>query len=112
MPTTQIGPFNSSSLIPAVVNDASATITAVSSVAGKLIRVYRLFLVVGGVTNLTFQDGSTPQSGPLPMIANGSVVLDIDGTPWFWTSGRNNFEIANSGSVQVSGTVYYSLDNA
>lgn len=67
--------------------------------------------MVGAATNITFQDGANPQSGPLPLVANEAIVLDIDGTPWFITSPGNAFIVANSSSAQVSGTVYYSLDN-
>ena len=80
---------------------------AVAGVTGQIIRVYKLFLVVGGTTTLTFQDGSTGLSGGLPMVVNGSIVLDMDGQPWFKTSSGNAFNISNSGNLQVSGTVYY-----
>ena len=37
------------------------------------------------------------------------ITLDLDGTPWFVCSQGNSFNIVNSGSVQVSGTIYYTL---
>ena len=111
MPAVSIGPDQSGSLTLAVVNSTSSTIAAPAGVPGKVLKIYRLFLVVGGTTNITFQDGANAQSGPLPMVANGAKVLDIDGTAWFATSSGNPFNIANSGSVQVSGTVYYMVQN-
>jgi hypothetical protein len=107
MAGVSISPSNdSSSLLKTVIN-ATATAT-VAGTAGLIIRVYKLFLVVGGTTNITFQDAGTALSGPLPMVANGSIVLDMDGTPWFTTSSGNGFLIASSGSsIQVSGVVYY-----
>jgi hypothetical protein len=109
--TVAIGPGTAGALALAVVNSASSLIAAPAGVSNQIIRVYRLFLVVGAATNITFQDGANAQSGPLPMITNGTIVLDIDGTAWFTTSPGNPFNIANSGSVQVSGTVYYMLQN-
>lgn len=103
-----IGPQNGLPLSVSVVTSTSATVTGVAAITGQIIRVYKMFLVVGGTTNLTFQDGTTALSGALPFVANGSIILDNSGTPWFTTSVGNAFNIGNSGSsVQVSGTVYY-----
>lgn len=112
MSTVAILPDRMGSLANSVVNSTSSAISAPAGISGKVIRVYRLFLVVGGATNLTFEDGSNALCGPLPILANGSIVLDIDGSPWFTTTSGNAFTIANSGSVQVSGAVYYYVDNA
>lgn len=109
MSTVWMGPQNGSPLLTAPVTSASSTIAAIAAVSGQIIRVYKLFLVVGGTTNLTFEDGNNALSGAVPMVANGSITLDMDGTPWFTTSVGNAFNIANSGSVQVSGTVYYTV---
>jgi hypothetical protein len=102
-----ITPDRAGSLAPSVVNSASATIAAPAATGSQIIRVYKLFIVVAGATNITFQDGSTALTGPMPLAANEAIVLDIDGTPWFTTSAGNAFNIANSGTVQVSGTIFY-----
>jgi hypothetical protein len=113
MTQVTIGPINGLALSTVVVNSTSGTIAAPAGVTGKIIRVYKLFLVVGGTTNITFQDGTTALSGPVPLIANGSITLDMDGQAWFTTSVGNAFNIGNSGSsVQVSGTVYYTANNS
>ena len=111
MTSVSIGPDRAGSLAPSVVNGSGSSIAGVAASAGQVIRVYKMFLVVGGATNITFEDGSTALCGPLPLLANESIVLDIDGTPWFTTTSGNAFNIANSGSVQVSGTIYYMLNN-
>lgn len=96
-----------------VVNfSASGDNTLVAAAAGQLINVVRLFLVVGGATNLTFKDGTggTALSGPIPMTANGSITLDIPtvSIPWFSTSNPvNNLVLNSSAAVQVSGTLWY-----
>lgn len=80
----------------------------VSGVAKKKVSVYRLFLMVGGDTNLTFQDGvSVNLSGALPLLANGTIALDLSNVPWFQTSFGNDFVLNSTASVQVSGTLYY-----
>ena len=108
MSSATIMPQNGLVLIPGAVTSTSATVVGVASISGQIIRVYKLFLVVGGVTNLTFQDGTTALSGALPFVANSSIALNMDGNPWFTTTAGNAFNIGNSGSgVQVSGTVYY-----
>jgi hypothetical protein len=86
---------------------ASGDNVVIGAVAAKLIEVVSLYLVVGGSTNLTFKDSAgTSFSGPLPMTANGAIVLDETNTMlWFATIG--NFVINSSAAVQVSGEVYY-----
>lgn len=80
----------------------------VSGTAAKRISVYRIFLLVGGDTDLIFKNGLSDElSGPLPMLESGSITLDISNVPWFQTSSGNDFILDSSDSVQVSGTVYY-----
>ena len=81
--------------------------TLVAGATGKIIQVFKLFVVVSAITNLTFKDGTTAQSGALPMLANGSAFFAFDTTPWFFASPGNNFVLNQSGTAQVSGTIYY-----
>lgn len=82
--------------------------TVIVGVAGRTIRVFKLFLVVASNVTLTFKDGVvTAISGALPMTANGSIVLDFDGEHWFVTSLGNDFIINLSGAVGVFGRIYY-----
>ena len=111
MANVSIGPSESAYLTVAVVSSSATAIAAVTGGSGSIIRVYKLFLVTGGTTTVTFEDGSTGLSGGLPMVANGSITLDMDGQPWFTCSKGNNFTIGNSGNLQVSGTVYYTQTN-
>lgn len=81
----------------------------IPAVPGKLISVVRVFLVIGGATNLAFKDGSNLQSGPLPLVANATFVLDMaKDRPWFQTTNvLNNLVLNSSAAVQISGVVYY-----
>ncbi len=107
MAYVSLGPSGDMPLTIAVVSSSATTISVVSAVAGSVTAVYKLFLVVGGSTNITFLDGTTGLSGALPLTTNGSITLDLDGTPWFVTTPNAAFQIGNSGNLQVSGSVYY-----
>lgn len=78
--------------------------------ATKRINIHRIWLVVAGATNLIFKNGTISLSGAVPMSTNGALTFDITGEPWFTASAGNDFIINSSDAVQVSGTVYYSLD--
>jgi hypothetical protein len=86
---------------------AGGDIAAIAAVAGKYTRVYKIFLVVTGATVITFKNGSTALSGAMALPANGAIILDLDGQPWFVTSANAAFNINSSAATQVSGTVYY-----
>jgi hypothetical protein len=76
--------------------------------ANTIIRVYKMFFIVAGITKITFEDGvPTLFSGAMPFVANGSFVLDMDGCPWFECTANQPFQAVNSGAVLISGTVYY-----
>lgn len=103
-------PDYSSVLSAPVTFAASGDNTLVAAVAGKVIKLVRIFVVAAAATNLTFKDGAVALSGALPMTANGSVTLDLSDSPWFSTSSvSNNLILNSSAAVQVSGTVYYIL---
>lgn len=83
------------------------------------VKVWRLFLVVSADTILTFKDGASDAfSGPLAMLANGSITFDMipgtreSDTPWFRTEPGNDFIINQSGTATVGGTVYFSIGGA
>lgn len=80
----------------------------VTGVSKKRVLCYRLLLVVGGATNLTYQDGpSTNLTGAMPMLANGSQIFDLSNLPWFQTSPSNDLVLNSTNAVQVSGILYY-----
>lgn len=87
--------------------NTASTVSLVSATGGQTTRIHRLFVVVGGSTNLTFQSASTALHGVLPMQTGGSFVLDFDQRPWFTTATNEAFQITSSSAVQVSGRIYY-----
>jgi hypothetical protein len=89
---------------------ASGDNIIVAAVSGKIIRLYRLLLVVGAATSITFFDGTpggTALSGAFPFSAGGSMVLDDSGDAWYMTSPGNALVLNNLNAVQVSGTAWY-----
>lgn len=103
----KLGPAPASLLTPVVINGTGSTIQICAGSSGLRVKLYRLLIMVGAATNLTFQDGSTPLSGPLPFLADGLLTLDLSGDPWYTSSAGNALNIANSADVQVSGTAWY-----
>src|SRR5260370_42209197 len=85
--------------------------TIIPGVAGKAIFVWKIMNVVAGITSLTIKDGAAINlTGAIPMVANGSMTLPFDESPWFKTSPGNGLVINSSGiAVQQSGVVVYSL---
>ncbi len=80
----------------------------VSGIPGKRITCYRLMAITAGDTVLTVKDGpNTSLTGDMPFLANSSLFLDISNVPWFQTSEGNDFILACSMSVKVTGAVYY-----
>lgn len=82
--------------------------TIISADATRRIVIHRIWLIVGGVTDLTFKD-NLPGPGAVPMTANGALVFDASGECWFVTDPNTAFTINSSNAVQVSGIAYYSL---
>jgi hypothetical protein len=90
----------------ALINFAAAGANIIiPALARQIIRVYRLKLVVQGTTVLNFQDGNTVIDGPLSFVANGAMVLDNSGVPWYTAFGA--FIINSLSPVQVGGNVDY-----
>lgn len=112
MSSVWLRPQDGYPLLKAVVNSTSATIALVAGSGANIVRLYRAILVFGGAGNITFEDGSTALSGPMPFAANAVLILPMDGNEWFKTSAGNALNIANASTVQVSGTIYYTTGNA
>lgn len=88
----------------AVNFSAAGNTSLVVAPSGLTTKTHKLLLVVGGATTLTIQDGSTALTGPIPLGAGGSIVLDYSSEPWFSTS---SFTLNSTNAVQVSGQIGY-----
>jgi hypothetical protein len=82
-----------------------------AAIALQMVEVYRLALVFGGTTNITFKDGSggTALTGAMPFNNGGQLFLDISGenVHHFRTTIGNAFVINSSAAVQVSGWIQW-----
>lgn len=90
---------------------ASGDTTLLSAVTGSPIRVYQIFLVANAAVNVIFKDGSTAFNAfAIPLTAQGSsITLPYSGMAWWSTTSGNAFKINLSGSVQITGRVYYTV---
>jgi hypothetical protein len=83
--------------------------------ASIIIRIFKLALVLAGATTLTFKDTAGNAlwgANGLPMLANGSLVLDFDTQPWFTCAPGAGFIINSSANVSINGGLYYSRASA
>jgi len=99
-------------LTAAAINFAASGDNTVIAAGGatQIIRVYRIFFVSAGTTNITFKSGaSVLLSGAMPFAANGSLTFSMEGEPWFTCGAGQAFVINNSAAIQISGTVYSTL---
>jgi hypothetical protein len=97
-------------LIPAPVDNASASGVSpiVAAVATRLLRIYKLALVVSAATVLTFEDTNGVELwGPLDFTAAGTIVLDFDTKPWFEPTRGLGFQMNSTNAVSITGGVYY-----
>lgn len=98
----------SPTLKSAVINfNATGDNTIIAGVLGQTIRIMRMLLTTdGSSTTLTFKD-STPTNFTGAMTLSG-LILDDSGEPWYVTASGKGFVINQSGTAQISGTVWYS----
>jgi hypothetical protein len=101
-PAIRVGLFDDGLPIKsAVVNFASASQTVVPNSTS----VWRLLLIAAAAAVVTLQDGSNALTGPLSLATGVPLVLDFSSRAWFIC--QTNFTIAQSGTVQISGTAYF-----
>lgn len=93
---------------PINFNSSGDNVIVAADTTGNRIIVHRLWFVVAGATNLTFKD-NLPSPGAVPMAANGALVFDATGEPWFTTDINTAFIMNSSAGVQCSGECFYSL---
>ncbi len=93
-----------------IVNSSSNTIALVSAAATKRVGIFRVALVVGGATTLTFQDtASVAISGPYNMAANGSITLDVSANMDSWWNSSTGFgvQLVQTNAQTIGGDIWY-----
>lgn len=91
------------------VNITTATTTElVALTASQFIRVYKVMLNIAAAQTIDFRsNGVTLNGAPMSFAANGNLVLDFDGEPWFVSTISQNFAITSSTTGAITGVVYY-----
>lgn len=110
---TTIGPQPTPALASVIINVAASgdlALVAASS-TGLATKLYRIVVVAASATTITFKDGSTGLTGAITLATGVPFVLDYTGEPWFVGTANTAFNLNNSGSVQISGRAYYTLES-
>jgi hypothetical protein len=89
----------------AINTNSSGDSVIIPGIAGKIIRVIRIWFTIDQDTLISFKDGSTPFDGPLNFVDCRSLTFNIDTEPWFITSPGNDFIINQTGTAQISGKI-------
>jgi hypothetical protein len=98
-----------------VINTASTGNNyVIAGLASKTIRVMAMLLQISGITGgtpttVTLKDGTTALTGPFAFLNGSTLNLENTGAPWFIcsTGAGLGFNINQSGTAQLSGTVWY-----
>lgn len=86
---------------------ASGDTVVIAAVAGQRVHVLRWLVIVGGSTSLTFKDGTTALTGPMPLVANQPLSGAEGDLSHFVTTAGNGLTLNSSSAVQVSGYLLY-----
>lgn len=93
---------------------AATTGDIVAAVTGKVIRVYGVNVQSAGAVTMLLKQGSTGLEPARSLITGTPVEIKhpVPGRPAFETAAGAAFGVTLGGSVQVSGSVWYSVGDA
>lgn len=97
-------------LTKVTVNISTATTTAlIAGTASQNVRVYKVVLNFGAAQTLDIigSGGTSLVGGAMSFGANGGLVLDFDGEPWWTTPTAEGLSLITTTTGVVRGTVYY-----
>lgn len=99
-------------LLRATIDRASATTgDLVAASAGRIVRVHRILLSVGGANNLTFLSAAASlHGGVLTYPAADNLFLPFSPYPHFSTVAGEALRLTTSTNAQVSGFIDYLLE--
>ena len=78
--------------------------------AGKVNKVWKLWLVVDGDTSIAIKDGVTTKLGPFNYAQGGVIEWPMDEEPWFITSVNAPFRLTLGAAVQCGGIIGYTQE--
>jgi hypothetical protein len=85
----------------------SASSTLLAGVGGQTIRVHRILFTSSAATTAQFESSTSAISGEMNFAANGALVLDNDGEPWYVTSTADPLRLHITTASQISGNLWY-----
>ena len=86
-----------------------ATHSLVGEEAGRVIRVYKLFMTFDAAETIRFQDGTADLTPAHNYAQNEKLIFEFDGVPWFETTAGNALRITRNGTVELGGIVWYTI---
>ena len=78
--------------------------------AGKVNKIWKLWLVVDGDTSIAIKDGATVKLGPFNYAQGGVIEWLMDEEPWFITSANTPFRLTLGLAVQCGGIIGYTQE--
>lgn len=111
---TSISVTPASGMSAARLTNAAVSVSAagdsdlVAADGSKVVRVYRLVLVVSAPTNIIIKQGATALTGAIPLQTGGALVLDFTcEEPWFTGAAGAAIKINSSVAVTIAGLIGY-----
>lgn len=98
-----------------ILDDSSGSLTLVAGVAGSVIDVWGWMLSANGSSDVAFKSTSTNISGSIAMIVGVPFIMPLPfgdvgrdfGMPYLTTAPGASLVLASTGSVRMSGVVWY-----
>ena len=89
----------------------NTTTTIITTNASEYFNIMKIFLHSSGTNGVTFKSGSTVICGKLDLVAQERFIQEsCDTVPWYsGIAAGDDFTITTTASVQLSGTVVYTL---
>lgn len=91
-----------------LIDTANAGDTTYVVASGVLtVKIWKLYLIAGDDTTITFKD-STPLNlmGAIPLAQGGEIQFPKDTDPWMTCAAGKGFIINNLNAVQISGRAF------
>lgn len=110
--TTAVGltKLDGTALTRQTVNISTATTTAViAGTASQFVRVYKiqLYASIAQTVDIKSSGGTSLSGGPISLGANSSLILNMDGEPWFVTVVAEGLSFTTTTVGALTGVVHY-----
>jgi hypothetical protein len=97
--------------VDSVSFSTSGSNVIVAAQAGRIIRIYGLVAVLNTASNIQLNQSTSAFTGTMSMLAGSSITLTPNTRPYFLCDAGNPFRINSSVVSQISGSVWYRVDD-